>query len=98
MAKKKKKSGVGKIVAIVVTLLVVVVGIVGYIAYSSTMLPNIYINNDKAKFLYVYPTDNFNDVVARLDSTGNVKDINSFKKIAEYQEVWNGIFESFRLV
>lgn len=86
MAKKKKKSGVGKIVTIVVALLVVVVGIVGYIAYSSTMLPNIYINNDKARFLYVYPTDNFDKVVARLDSTGNVKDIASFKKIAEYQD------------
>ena len=86
MVKKKKKSGVGKIVTILVVLRVVVVGIVGYIAYSSTMLPNIYINNDKARFLYVYPTDNFDKVVARLDSTGNVKDIASFKKIAEYQD------------
>lgn len=86
MAKKKKKGGVGKIIAIVAVVLVVVAGIVGYIAYSSTMLPNIYINNDKAKFLYVYPTDNFDDVVARLDATENVKDIKSFRKIAEYQE------------
>lgn len=86
MAKKKKKSNVGKIIAIVAVVLVLVGGIVGYIAYSSTMLPNVYINNDKAKFLYVYPNDNFDDVVARLDSTGNVKDIKSFKKVAEYQE------------
>jgi len=86
MAKKKKKGGAGKIIAIVAVILVVVGGIVGYIAYSSTMLPNIYINNEKAKFLYVYPNDNFDNVVARLDSTGNVKNISSFKKVAEIQE------------
>lgn len=91
MAKKKKKGGAGKIVAIVAVILLVVGGIVGYIAYSSTMLPNIYINNDKAKFLYVYPTDNFDKVVARLDSTGNVKNISSFKKVAELQEYASNI-------
>ncbi len=86
MSKKKKKGGSGKIVAIVLAAIAIVGAIVGYVLYSSTMLPNIYISNEKAKFLYVYPTDNFESVVARLDSTKNVKDIKSFKNYAEYQE------------
>lgn len=86
MTKKKKKSNVGKIVAIVIALLAIVGGVVGYIIYSSTMLPNVYINNEKNKYIYIYPGDDFDKVVARLDSTGNVKNIESFKKVAKYQE------------
>lgn len=86
MTKKKKKSNVAKIVGIVLILIAIIGGGVGYLLYTSTMRPNVYINNEKAKFLYVYPTDNMDSVVARLASTGNVRNIESFKSVAEYQD------------
>lgn len=86
MSKKKKKSKLKLYIFGILAVLLIVGGFVGYSIYSDNLLPNIFINNEAKKFIYIYPDDDFDSVMKKIEESGNVRDMNAFTSVAKHQK------------
>ena len=57
-------------------------GVRGFIYYCNMWKSNISVKPDKKEFLLIYENDEFDDVVGRLEASGVMKSVKSFKKAA----------------
>ncbi|MCB9018487.1 MAG: endolytic transglycosylase MltG [Paludibacteraceae bacterium] len=86
MGKNKKHSGKWnfKRVAIIAVCVLVVIGAVGgFVYYRTTFKSNIFVPGDSHKYLLIYKGDSFEDVVAKLQASGTVKNMSSFVRTAK---------------
>lgn len=54
-----------------------------YFIYSSTVAPNIF--TEEKTFLKIYPEDSFDDILKKIEKTGVMRDVGSFKLLAKQQ-------------
>ncbi|MCC7050358.1 MAG: endolytic transglycosylase MltG [Bacteroidia bacterium] len=87
MSKSKKKGGfLQKIIISFLLILVLGIALLAYELYSYAYKPNTAFNDKKNHFLYIKSTDNFNDILNQLTEKQLIKDINTFKFVAELKK------------
>ena len=83
----KKKKSTGKIILTIALTLVAVAGIGGFMIYQYFHSPNVDLKSKKETYLYVYSDWKYEDLVNYLDHNSLLKNINSFKWLAEQKKL-----------
>lgn len=83
MAQSEKKGNKAlKIIGVILLLGIIIGAVLGLSVYNKTMKPNVNTNN-KEVFLYIPPNSTTQDVVTLLEKTQTLKNVESFKWVAE---------------
>ena len=70
----------------VLLIIAIVGGIKGFSYYWNMWKSNISIKSGQSAFLLIYENDKFVDVIKRLETSGVMKNVESFKKMAQKQD------------
>lgn len=82
MTKKKKNNKLKWILGGTAAFLLICTA-AAYFIYSSTVAPNIF--TEEKIFLKIYPDDSFDDILKKIEKTGAMRDVSSFKLVAKQQ-------------
>jgi UPF0755 protein len=81
-----KSSFFKKVIISLMTLFLLSAVIGGWSLYKFAYKPNTNFTDKKNRYLYIKSTDTFQDILNQLSEKGIIKDLNTFKFIAEYKK------------
>lgn len=81
-AKNKKNTFLLKIVLGIIFL---TISVLGFFVFQLYLSPNISIENNEDVYLYIYDGDDFDNIISELSEMGVMRDLKTFKRIAEFE-------------